>query len=105
MTPEERFTKIENLLRAMTERQVQHDQTMGRHEQAMQRHEQAMQRHDRAIEQHNAAIQDLIRLSRILLDSQTRAWDAIEIAGAKIDKLSEKVDRILDSFQKPNGNE
>ena len=119
MTPEERFTRIENLLHMMTQRQAKHDEAWARHNEAMARHDErmaqienaivahneAIARQDVQIEKHNLAIQDLIRVSRTLLDSETRAWDAIETLGIKVDKLSDIVDRILRSFQKPNGHE
>ncbi|MBI2150942.1 MAG: hypothetical protein HYU27_10120 [Acidobacteria bacterium] len=47
MTPEERFTKIENAIQAITETQARHE-----------------------IEKQNAGIRDLITVSRTLLDSQ-----------------------------------
>ena len=48
MTPQERFTKIENLLATLTETQI---------------------RHEAEIDKHNAAIRDLIVVSRTMLDS------------------------------------
>lgn len=49
MTPEERFTKIENAIQALTETQA---------------------RHEIEIEKQNAGIRDLITVSRVILESQ-----------------------------------
>ncbi len=56
MTPEERFTKIENLLQTVIEGQVQNEVQ---------------------IEKNTGGIRDLIAISRTLLEAQTRtevAW-------------------------------
>ena len=133
MTPEQRFTQIENLLHTITQLQARHDEAMARHDEAMARHDDAILRHDDAIlrlddailrlddailrlddailrldeqiEKQNAGIQDLIRVSRTILDSQTSAWDAIAFLGGKIDKLGDMVERVMKGFQKPNGHE
>jgi chromosome segregation ATPase len=112
MTPEERFTKIENLLHVITQLQARHDEFIAAHEKvitanekAIAAHNEAAARHDAQIEKQNAGIQDLIRVSRTLVDSQTQAWSAIETLSAKVDKLSDTVDRIIDGFQKRNGHE
>ena len=97
MPPEERFQKIENLLHAMTERQAYH-------EEALARHDEAVARNDAQIEKQNAGIQDLIRVSRALIDSQTQAWDAIRAVSERVDRLTEDVNRFLKGLQKPNGN-
>jgi chromosome segregation ATPase len=119
MTPEERLTRIENLLQTITHLQARHDEAIAQHDEAMAAHNKAIAEHNKAITEHNesvarqdaqiekqnAGIQDLIRVSRTLLDSQTQAWNAIETLGATVGKLSDTVDRILKSFQKPNGHE
>jgi chromosome segregation ATPase len=119
MTPAERLTRIENLLQTITQLQARHDEAIAQHDEAIAAHDKAIAAHDNAvaahneagarqdaqIEKQNAGIQDLIRVSRTLLDSETRAWNAIETLGATVDKLSDTVDRILESFQKPNGHE
>jgi hypothetical protein len=81
MTPEERFTKIENLLHSLTEHQVQM---------------QAEQ------EKHAAAIRDLIVLNRSFLDSQMqitkqveKLQDAQRVTDEKLRALIETVDRII----------
>jgi hypothetical protein len=88
MTPEERFTKIENLL-------------------AMQAENQASR--DAEIDKHNAAIRDLIAISRTLIDSHkltaseisqlresiAELRDRQEATGEKLHILIETVDRII----------
>jgi ABC-type transporter Mla subunit MlaD len=111
MTPEERFNKIENLLQVMTGLQARHDE--------------AIARHDAQIEKQNAGIQDLIRVSRTLLDSQAKTWDVIhalsekldvltarvdtltarvDALAVKVDTLTDNVNRFLAGLQKPNGS-
>jgi hypothetical protein len=81
MTPEERFTKIENSLETVTENQAKHD----------------------------AAVQDLIRVSRALIESQVKTDVQIKELGEsikglrkaqketdeKLHALIETVDRII----------
>src|SRR5213592_355806 len=61
MTPEERLTRIENAIQALTETQA---------------------RHDTQIEKQNAGIRDLIAVSRTLVDAQLAADGQIEQLGA-----------------------
>jgi hypothetical protein len=72
MTPEERFTKIENLLSTMTEHAAGHEERLARLEENAEKNE--------------AAIRDLIVVSRVLVDSQQ--------------KLAEAQQELIDSQQK-----
>lgn len=62
MTPEERFTKIENLMAAVIESQAKHE----------------------------AGIRELIVVSRTLIDSQLAATAQISALAAEIDKLKDR---------------
>ena len=90
MTPEERFTKIENLLQALTETQAQHDTQ---------------------IEKQNAGIRDLIIVSRTFLESQKQTSAQIQelrqaqhATGEKLSTLIDTVDRFLKGLRGPNGS-
>jgi hypothetical protein len=99
MTPEERFTRIENSLNTVAEYQAMHAE--------------AIARHDAEIDKHNAAIRDLIVVSRTLVDSQKETTvqiqalasemrqsreaqrEAQQATGEKLHILIETVDRII----------
>src|SRR5207247_11263303 len=68
MTPEERFTKIENVIHALTETQA---------------------RHDTQIEKQNAGIRDLIVVSRTVLDSQKQTTVQIQALTSEMRQLRE----------------
>ena len=83
MTPEERFTKIENAIQALTETQA---------------------RHDTQIEKQNAGIRDLIAVSGAFLDSQKEVTSQIqELRQAQmhtdetLNALMDTVDRMIRS--------
>ena len=73
MTPEERFTKIENILVTITQLQTRHDE--------------AIARHDAEIETQNAGIRDLIVVSRSLVDTVSRLSEAQLRTDAQIKEL------------------
>lgn len=82
MTPEERLTKIENAIHALTEAVAQHDSVLTRHESLLAREE--------------AAIRDLIVVSRTFIDSQKEVTTQIQElreaqkhTGAQIQELRE----------------
>ena len=81
MTPEERFTTIENMMKALTEGQV---------------------RNEAEIEKNSAAIRDLIMVSRTLVDAQMRTdgqikelREAQKETDVKLKALIDTVDRII----------
>jgi len=112
MTPEERFTRIENAIQAAVETQA---------------------RHEVQLEKQNAGIRDLIVVSRMIIDAQQRADNNMnqltgtvdQLAGTvdglagtvnqlistvdrlanTVDQLSRDVGTLIKSFQKPNGNQ
>jgi hypothetical protein len=85
MTPEERFTTIENLLAALTESQV--------------RNEAQIAAHNTAIEQQNAGIRDLIAASRTLVDAQMKTTAQIEAVTSNIDLLSQSQKELRDEMR------
>jgi hypothetical protein len=68
MTPEERFSTIENLLASLTEAQV---------------------RNDGALEKMNASSRDLVVVSRTLVDAQMKTTAQIEAVTSDISRLSQ----------------
>ena len=90
MTPEERWTKIENAIHALTELAARHDVVLSQHESLLARDE--------------AGIRDLITVSRIFLDSQKETGtqiqqlhDAQKHTDEKLNALIDIVDRIIRS--------
>ena len=73
MTPEERFTKIENLLKSLTENQVQ------------------MQAD---IQKHNDAIRDLIVVNRSMVDSQQELTNSVGQLAGHVDQITMRVDQL-----------
>jgi hypothetical protein len=97
MTPEERFTKIENLLAALTEAQVRNEAQIGAN--------------NTAIEKQNAGIRDLVIVSRTLVEAQMKTTAQIEAVSVelrerqkatenKLHALIDIVDRIIRNKQK-----
>ena len=75
MTPEERFTRIENALNAAAEYHA--------------KHAEAIARHDAEIEKHNSAIRDLIVVSRTILDSQKETTVHIQALASESRQMRE----------------
>jgi hypothetical protein len=104
MTPEERFTRIENLLAALTEAQV-------RNEAQIEANNTAIEKQNAAIEKQNAGIRDLVIVSRTLVETQMKTTAQIEAVSAeltekqkatedKLHALIDIVDRIIRNKQK-----
>jgi uncharacterized coiled-coil DUF342 family protein len=88
MTPEERFTTIENLLAALTEAQA--------------RNEAQLEAHNATIDKQNAGIRDLVVVSRTLVDAQMKTTAQIgelretqRATEEKLHILIETVDRLI----------
>ena len=93
MTSEERFTKIENALNAMADRQAAHDEQL---------------------EKNTAGIRDLIRVSGTLLEHQlvldqkfietdrklTALIDTVDRFGRQLNALVDTVDRFVKGLEK-----
>ena len=88
MTPEERFTRIENAIQSLVE-------TQGRHE--------------AEIEKQNAGIRDLIIVSRTILESQKEIVNSQKQVIEQIGQLTRKLDTLTENIDKlirgrgPNG--
>ena len=86
MTPEERFTKIENAILALTETQARHELQM---------------------EKQSAGIRDLIVVSRTLVDTVSRLSEAQSRTDAQIQELrqaqkhtDEKLNALIDTVDR-----
>jgi hypothetical protein len=104
MTPEERLTRIENVIKALAESQVHH-------EAMMEKQSAAIERQNAAIEKQNSAIRDLIMVSRTLLDSQKTVTDQIQELGkaqrrteGNVNTLAASIDRFIKSLRGRNGD-
>jgi chromosome segregation ATPase len=102
MTPEERFTKIENALQALTETQARHDTQIGGLI-------TQVEKQNAGIEKQNAGIRDLIVVSRTLMDTISKLGETVaELSEAqkhtdeKLNALIDTVDRIV---RKGNGRD
>jgi chromosome segregation ATPase len=82
MTPEERFTKIENAIQALTENQ------------AAQQIE---------IDKQNAGIRDLIVVSRTLLDSQQELTTQMREVTTQIREIAKKIAELREAQQSTEG--
>ena len=85
MTPEERFTRIENSLNTVAEYQARHAETLARH--------------DAEIEKQNAGIRDLIVVSRTVLDSQKETTIQIQALTSEMRQLRAGVDQLREAQQ------
>src|SRR4051812_26832350 len=83
MTPEERFTIIENLMKTAAEFHARHEEWLARHEEWFARHEESSARNEAETAKNTAAIRDLIVISRTLVDSQKEATSLFEAHAAK----------------------
>jgi hypothetical protein len=95
MTPEERLTRIENILASVTESQV-------RHEVDIEKLKSWAEQHSRDIDKQNAGIRDLIVVSRTVLESQQRTDDQIRELTTKVNQLTENIEKLIQG-RGPNG--
>ena len=96
MTPEERFTKIENLLATVAqcqamqvENQARRDSEIDKHNAVIEKHNAVIEKHNAAIDKHNMAIRDLIAISRTLIDSH-------KLTASEISQLRESIAELRD---------
>ena len=110
MTPEERFTTIENLLASLTEAQVRNEAQIEATTATIQRQNAAIENQNAAIEKQNAGIRDLVIVSRTLIEAQMKATAQFEAVSAelrekqkatedKLHTLIDVVDRIIRNKQ------
>src|SRR5687768_1696365 len=102
MTPEERFTIMQNLLQAMMEHQARqqertekHSEQIEKHSEQIEKHGQLIEKHSEQIEKQNAGIRDLIVVSRTVLDSVQELRDAQVATDGKLNVLIDTVERII----------
>jgi len=95
MTPEERFTKIENAIHALTETQARHDTQIGGLI-------TQVEKQNAGIEKQNGGIRDLIVVIRTLMDAVSKLGETVAELGEaqkhtdeKLNALMDTVDRIL----------
>ena len=104
MTPEERWTKIENALQYASELNA-------RAAERLDKHDERLAQHESTVEKQNAGIRDLIVVSRTFLESQKQASAQIQelrqaqhATGEKLNTLIDTVDRFLKGLRGPNGS-
>jgi hypothetical protein len=116
MTPEERLTSIENLLKALTESQVRleavqsqnaeqiakHSEQIAKHSEQIEKHSELIAKNDEQIEKNTAGIRDLIVVSGTVLaavQAQTKSIQELRESQAMTDEklniLIDTVDRII----------
>ena len=114
MTPEERFTKIENLLATVAQCQAMQMENQARRDAEIDKHNAVIEKHNAEIDKHNMAIRDLIAISRTLIDSHkltaseisqlresiAELRDRQEATDEKLHILIETVDRIIRKLNK-----
>jgi hypothetical protein len=95
MTPEERFTRMENLVHSIVEMQAE----------LSQRHAELTERQVKQqilIEQDRTAIRDLITISRSLIEAQKGLQETVREHEGRIEALIDIVDRIIRRDQPPS---
>ena len=112
MTPEERWTKIENSIQALAGLQAQHDSEIAENRRQIAENNKQITRItekngelDSQMEKNTAAIRDLILVSRTVIDSQQQIHSEIKPLLASLESLARTVDALVKSLQKPNGNQ
>src|SRR5215510_1347620 len=102
MTPEERFTKMENLLQAMMEHQAKQQEQIDKHSEQIAEQTEQIAEHTKQIreqtaeiEKQNAGIRDLVVVSRTVLDSIQELHEAQAAITEKLHALIDTVDRII----------
>ena len=92
MTPEERLTRIENLLATVVESQARHDGQIEKQNAVIENQNAVLDKQNAVLEKHAAAIQDLIVIGRTLLDSHQQT-------GEQIDKLRHAIAEMGDKMR------
>jgi len=119
VTPEERFTRIENAIESLIEIQGQRETQLGVlttqvKEISTQVKELSTQVTGLStqvtglstqVEKQNVGIRDLIAVSRTLINSQQTTDRQINSLINTVDQLGRIIDRFVQGLQKPNGNQ
>lgn len=106
MTPEERYTRLENFLHALMEHRARQQELIDKHTQQIDKHTEQIDKHTVQIDKNTAGIRDLIVVTRTVLDSiqelrevQRKDHEQMKSAHAateeKLNILVETVDRII----------
>jgi hypothetical protein len=102
MTPEERFTIMQNLLQAMMEHDAKQQERIekqseqiDKHTEQIEKHAELIQKHSEQIEKQNAGIRDLIVVSRTVLNSVQELRDAQAATDGKLNILIDTVERVI----------
>ena len=96
MTPEERFTKLEEAMLVNTS-------LMNRLEQQGQGHREWLEAHNAAIRKHDDEIEQLRTGLIKLMSSAQKTYDAVQIMNASMNGLFERWDRFIRG-QEGNGH-
>ncbi|MBI4475513.1 MAG: hypothetical protein HY646_22805 [Acidobacteria bacterium] len=99
MTPEERFTRIETNLERVSQRMDGMTEAQARRQAQLDKQlkgiHEAQARHQAQLDKHLKGIQDLIVVSRTLLDSVKELRDAQKDTDEKLNILIDTVDKII----------
>jgi chromosome segregation ATPase len=90
MTPEERFTKMEDLLYGMMEHHARHQEQLDRQSEQINRQSEQVNRLSEEIDKQNAGIRDLIVVSRTVLTT-------IEKLATSQDKVTEQIKELREA--------
>ncbi len=94
MSPEERFTRIENAIEALMEIQARHQTQIEMHTAQLEKQSAQLEKQSAQIEQQGAGIRDLIVLSRTFLDSLTKSDAQMEELREALKTLTRNVDKL-----------
>ena len=107
MTPEERFTKMENLLQAMMEHQARQQEHLDKQQKYPDKQQEHLERQGEEISKQNTGIRDLIVVSRTILTNTEKVTEQINQlreAQARTDErlniLVAEVNRVIRAFGK-----
>ena len=109
MTPEERFTKIENAIHALTETQARHDTQIGGLITQVEKQNAGIEKQNAGIEKQNGEIRDLIVVIRTLMDAVSKLGETVAELGEAQKHTDEKLNALIDTVdrivRKGNGRE
>ena len=101
MTPEERFTTMQNLLQAMMEHQAKQQERIEKQTEQIDKHTEQIEKHTEQIEKQNAGIRDLVVVSRTVLNSIQELHDVQAATDGKLNVLIDTVERIIRRRESP----
>jgi len=101
MTPEERFTTMQNLLQAMMEHHAKQQERIEKQTEQIDKHTLQIEKHTEQIEKQNAGIRDLVVVSRTVLSSIQELHDVQAATDGKLNVLIDTVERIIRRRESP----